>query len=121
MARNAEARIQAAIITYVRTVAPDVLIFHVPNGGLRSKSEAARMKWQGVVPGIPDLVLIGPGGRAYFLEVKTQEGRLSKAQSMMFWRLRGLHAHCHIVRSIDDVQAVLHAWGIASRQAEAAA
>ena len=41
--RNGEARIQAAIVEWVRAIAPDVLIFAVPNGGLRSKAEAARL------------------------------------------------------------------------------
>src|SRR5271169_2634083 len=58
--RNAEARIQAAIVEWVRTVAPQVIVFHVPNGGLRTKAEAARMKWVGVLPGVFDLALILP-------------------------------------------------------------
>jgi hypothetical protein len=51
--RNGEARIQASIVEWVRTVAPGVLIYAVPNGGYRSKVEAARLKWTGVVAGIP--------------------------------------------------------------------
>lgn len=57
---NAEARIQAAIVEWVRTVAPGVLIFAVPNGGLLSKAEAARMKWTGAVAVIPNLAVIAP-------------------------------------------------------------
>jgi hypothetical protein len=66
---NAEARIQAAIVEWVRIAAAGVLIFAVPNGGFRSKAEAARLKWTGVLAGIPDLVIIAPIGRAFFLEV----------------------------------------------------
>jgi hypothetical protein len=39
---NAEARVQAAVVEWIHTVAPDVLVFAIPNGGLRSKTEAAR-------------------------------------------------------------------------------
>ena len=61
--RNAEARIQAAIVAWVRTVAPEVVIFHPPNGGLRNKSEAARLKWIGTLAGVPDLVVLGRDGQ----------------------------------------------------------
>ena len=40
---NAEARVQAAIVEWIRTVAPDLIVFHPPNGGLRGKAEAARL------------------------------------------------------------------------------
>ena len=67
---NAEARRQAAIVEFVRWCAPQVTIFHAANGGLRSKSEAARLKWQGVLAGVLDLVLILPEGRVAFWEVQ---------------------------------------------------
>ena len=74
--RNGEARRQAAIVDYVRRVAPDVEIWHVPNGGLRSKAEAGRMKWVGVLAGVYDLTLALPGGRAAYWECKTPWGQL---------------------------------------------
>jgi hypothetical protein len=85
--RNGEARIQASIVEWVRTVAPGVLIFHIPNGGYRSKAEAARLKWTGVLAGVPDLAIIAPGGRAFFLEVKTATGRLSEVQREVIGRV----------------------------------
>jgi Rap1a immunity proteins len=93
---NAEPRIQAAIVKWV--VAPGVLMFAVPNGGLRSKAEAARMKWTGVVVGIPDLVVIAPIRRVFFLEVKTASGRLSEDRRAIFDLLVALGAPRAIVR-----------------------
>ena len=61
--RNAEARIQAAIVEWIRLVAPDLIAFHVPNGGFRTKAEAARMKWVGVLAGVPDVIVLGLDGR----------------------------------------------------------
>jgi hypothetical protein len=114
---NAEARIQAAIVEWVRTVAPGVLIFAVPNGGLRSKAEAARMKWTGTVAGIPDLCVIAQGGRAFFLEVKTSNGRLSDDQLAIVDALSKLGAPFMTVRSIDDVRRTFSGWGIETREA----
>ena len=60
------------------------LLFHIPNGGMRSKSEAARFKAEGVKPGVPDLFLPVARGpwHGLFIELKRQKGgRISEAQS----------------------------------------
>jgi hypothetical protein len=114
---NAEARIQAAIVEWVRLVAPGVLIFAVPNGGLRSKAEAARLKWTGVLAGVPDLVMIAPGGRAFFLETKTATGRLSDEQRDIMAVLGKLGAPFMTVTSIEDVRRAFDLWGIETREA----
>ena len=114
---NAEARVQASIVEHARLVAPDILVFAVPNGGLRSKAEAARMKWTGTLAGIPDLVVIAPVGRVFFIEVKTPAGRLSDDQRAIFDRLVALGTPRAIVRSIDDVRRVFAEWRISTREA----
>lgn len=117
--RNAEARIQAAIVEYVRTVAPGVLIYAIPNGGLRPKAEAARMKWTGTLAGMPDLGLVLPDGRACFIEVKTPKGRLSDVQleTFMLLKSRSGWPPCVILaRCIDDVRDALRAWKVETRE-----
>ena len=54
-----------------------------------SPIEAAILKGQGVTPGIPDLALIRDG-RAYALELKTDNGRLSPAQVEAIAKKSGL-------------------------------
>ena len=115
--RNAEAKIQASIVEWVRTVAPGVLIFAVPNGGLRSRVEAARLKWTGVVAGIPDLAVIAPSGKAHFLEVKTATGRLSEAQREIMGVIGRLGAPFMTVTGIDDVRRAFSGWGIPTKEA----
>ena len=48
------------------------LLWHTPNGGKRSKIEAARFKAMGVRAGVPDLLLAVPRGghHALFIELK---------------------------------------------------
>jgi hypothetical protein len=115
--RNGEAQIQAAIVKWVRTVAPDVLIFSIPNGGLRTKAEAARLKWTGTLAGVPDLAIVAPGGRAHFLEVKTTSGRLSEAQRDVIGALAKVGAPVMPVCSIDDVRRAFSGWAIETREA----
>ncbi len=117
--RNAEAKRQAAIVEYVRWVAPQVVIFAVPNGGLRAKAEAARLKWTGVLAGVLNLVLVLPDGRVAFWECKTPPGRISPAQFAFIDRLEALGHSWAVVRSIDDARRELAGLGIKTREVEA--
>ena len=113
---NAEAREQAAIVDYVRWVAPEVIVFHVANGGLRSKPEAARLKWMGVLAGVSDLILILPKGRSAFWEVKWK-GELTSEQKAFIGRLTELSHSWAVVRSIEDARRELAALGIKTKEA----
>ena len=77
------------------------LIIHIPNGGLRSKSEAARLKAMGVLPGVSDLFLpvmaMDDQGETYgglWVEMKgldergKKDGRVSKEQADWLERMR---------------------------------
>jgi predicted RecB family endonuclease len=114
--RNAEARIQAAIVELIRAVAPDLVCFHCPNGGLRGKAEAARLKWIGVLAGIPDLVVLGRDGQTWLVEVKTGDGALSTDQRAMRDRLTAMRVPYVVARSIDDVRRAFAIWGIETRE-----
>ena len=68
-------------------------IFHIPNGGWRSKSEAAKLKAMGVVAGVPDLFLplmCGGKGGLWIEMKKSTGGRISGQQSAFGERLQAL-------------------------------
>lgn len=67
-----EGQEQAVLMTELRIRMPEVadLIYHVPNGGHRLKSVAAKLKQQGVVAGIPDLVLTMARGGFFGLYIE---------------------------------------------------
>lgn len=58
------------------------LMHHIPNGGKRSKSEAARFKAMGVKPGVSDIFLpVARGGyHGLYIELKARDGRVSTKQ-----------------------------------------
>lgn len=59
-------------------------MYHTPNGGKRNRIEAAKLKRQGVKPGVPDIFLPAPryGYHGLYVELKRQtEGAVSKDQA----------------------------------------
>jgi hypothetical protein len=77
-----EQQIQRAVVDYLRLLENlgELFFYHCPNGGWRSKAEAGIFKSLGVRAGVPDLVLLFPGGRTAFIEIKAPGGRLSASQ-----------------------------------------
>ena len=60
------------------------LMFHIPNGGTRSKSEAGRFRAEGVKAGVPDIFLPAARGEYHglFIEMKRRKnGRVSIDQA----------------------------------------
>ena len=57
-------------------------IFAIPNGGLRDKVTASRLKAQGVRAGVPDIFLAVPahGVHGLFIELKREGGKAAKQQ-----------------------------------------
>ena len=52
----------------------------IDHGEERPIMAAERLKRKGVKPGLPDILLIGPDGRAYWIELKVKGGRVSDEQ-----------------------------------------
>ena len=60
------------------------LMYHIPNGGTRSKSEAGRFRAEGVKAGVPDICLpVARGGyHRMYVEMKRRKGgRVSPEQA----------------------------------------
>lgn len=67
------------------------LMYHIPNGGKRSGTEAARFKAEGVKSGVPDIFLPVPRGGKHglYIEMKRQKGgSVSDNQSEWIEKLR---------------------------------
>lgn len=81
----------AALMRQVRW--PELrLLYHVPNGGYRTKAEAGRFRAQGVKSGVPDIVLpVARGGyHGLYVELKrTEGGKVSKTQEEWLEALSG--------------------------------
>ena len=68
-------------------LAPNVLLYAIPNGGARSLATGARLKAEGAVAGIPDLFLACAkrGRHGLYIELKRAKGgRVSESQRNLF-------------------------------------
>lgn len=105
---------QITLFTWARMrsgIYPELrLMFHIPNGGLRSKSEAKRFKASGVKPGVPDVFLPVPRGGYYglFVEMKrTRGGRVSDEQRDYIEELTAQGYKCEVCRGWQKAAEVI--------------
>lgn len=88
-----EIQIQTKAYQHIHNTYPLIrgLFFHVPNGGGRNVIEGMQLKASGVVPGIPDLLLIW-ASQVYFIEVKKPYGVVSEVQAKIhnLWGRNGV-------------------------------
>lgn len=116
-----EQAMQRAVMQHVAIrPARGVFVFHCPNGGKRSKIEAAILKGLGVVAGVPDLIAV-KAGRLCALELKAPGGRLSKAQKVTIAALKAAGAAVAVADSLDGALDHLEAWGILRGKRQGAA
>ena len=58
-------------------------------------------------PGVPDRLIITPGGRIVFVELKTETGRLSKIQGWQIGEMRKRKAEVVMLKGIAEVKAFI--------------
>jgi hypothetical protein len=105
--------IQAHVVTWARLMAhthPELqLLFAIPNGGWRGPITGAKLKAEGVLPGVPDLCLpVARGGHfGLYIEMKTPQGRVSPVQRTILERLHTEGYQVAICYSYDGAIGLL--------------
>ena len=81
------------------------LMHHIPNGGKRSKAEAAIFKAMGVKSGVPDIFLPAPKGvyHGLYIELKSGTGKPSKNQEEFINSLRTAGYFVCVCDNLDSV------------------
>jgi hypothetical protein len=113
-----EIRLHCAALKWLRLVCPDCLIWHTPNGGKRSKETARLMRDLGTMPGVFDLTLVAPDGRHFYLEAKSEEGRLSESQKWFKQELIKRGIPYVVFSCFEHIEAFLRQYHIPNRLAE---
>lgn len=81
------------------------LLIAIPNGGQRHVKVAAKLKAEGVVAGVPDLLLAVPAGEYHglFIEMKNgSAGKVSEHQRRMMMILSQHGYKCEVCRTREE-------------------
>jgi DNA-directed RNA polymerase subunit RPC12/RpoP len=110
--RNEEAQIQSEFFKQVRIFFPKLpskLLFAVPNGGSRNIIEARNMKYQGVIPGVADVILLIPkhGYASLCIEFKTAKGKQSDEQKEFQRQVEACGSKYVVVRSVTQAIKII--------------
>lgn len=93
---------------------PELKLLHaIPNGGKRSKSEAARMKAAGVKAGVPDMFLpVARGGsHGLYIELKRiKGGRVSAEQLAWMEELTREGYTCAVCHGWEEARKVIQTY-----------
>lgn len=111
MARRPEQALQIQIVNALRVMAPECFVWHTPNGGKRTPTEAAIFKALGVVSGLPDLCVTWAVGRIGFIELKAGGGALTPNQETVHATLTRMGFPVATCNSVDQAFEVLTSWG----------
>ena len=102
--RHTESKIQQACVRWFRYQYPHLalLLFHPKNEGHGSRVAGAIAKAEGVVPGVPDLILAVPNATSSMLciEMKSSKGRQSPSQRRFQKAVESAGATYAVVRNI---------------------
>lgn len=119
--KQSETSLHLEVVRFLRVAWPsDLMFWHTPNGGLRNKAEAGKLKAMGVLAGVPDLLFVLPNAQLAGIELKTPGEELTPGQIEFRDRLTALKGGFATCRSVDEVEATLGRWlGAFGRQLRA--
>ncbi|MCM1379546.1 MAG: VRR-NUC domain-containing protein [Prevotella sp.] len=107
--RHIESDIQKNCVKWFRLQYPKLatLLFAVPNGGARNKTEAGIMKGEGVTAGVSDLIFLFPNSKyhALCIEMKTPKGTQQDSQKQWQQKVEAAGYKYIICRSFEEFQS----------------
>lgn len=99
--KDIEHQTQTGCVNWFRYVYNDALIFAVPNGGRRDRKTGSRLKAEGVLAGVADLIILSSVG-TFFIEMKTKTGQQATSQKGFQKRVEALGYHYYVCHSFED-------------------
>ncbi len=99
---------QREVVRWFRQTFPGVRIIAIPNGGARNKVTAARLKAEGVAPGVPDLFV--PAWRLWIEMKRAKGGVVSVQQRDWLQYLVEVGYSAMVCRGADEAKARIEAF-----------
>ncbi|MDY6444965.1 MAG: VRR-NUC domain-containing protein [Bacteroidales bacterium] len=111
--RHPESELQRICVQYFRLHYPKhaLMLFAVPNGGGRSRIEAAIMKAEGITAGVSDLILLeargGWGALCIEMKWRSKDSRQSKSQKEWQAATEAAGNRYEVCRSFEEFKSVV--------------
>lgn len=115
--KASEHQIQCAVARYLDLALSglnDCTWWAVPNGGFRDIRTAAKLKAEGVKPGVSDIMVLW-GGRLICIELKNAKGRQAPEQKEWADTITCAGGVYYLARSVEEVEGFLDAAGLPLR------
>ena len=93
-----ESEIQKQVIAYLKVCG--FMVYRMNSGYVKKNVKLSP-------PGTPDILVISPYGKIYWLEIKTATGQLRDSQKEMHEKLRSYGQEILVIRSVKDVQEII--------------
>jgi hypothetical protein len=102
--KNNEHTLQVQCVKWYKLQYPRQVIFAIPNGGKRFYSTAMSLKAEGVLAGIPDLMIPTANAEYHglFIEMKYGRNTTSKEQKQLIEYLRINGYKCEVIKTFED-------------------
>jgi len=109
--KNLEHKLQCECIKWFRYQYPQYsnLLFAIPNGGKRNLQVAIKLKREGVLSGVPDLMFAKPT-KTYsglFIEMKFGKNKPTENQIYQMELFRQNGYMCEVCYSFDDFEKII--------------
>lgn len=102
-----ESVLQTSCVKWFRYQYPHLIIYAVPNGGSRNIREAQRLKTEGVLAGVADLVIMFPQGKSLYIEMKIKGNKQTDNQKE-FQKIAETLGHTYTVcYSFDEFKEII--------------
>lgn len=96
-----------------RWAKPSWRFTHIASGEARTHATAVKLYRMGVMPGWPDLILIGPvPPKVFFMEFKRVGGKLTVEQAAFKAVCKDLDIPHEVVSELRQALAILEGWGV---------
>ena len=109
-----ESQLQIGCVRWFKYQYPNwgTLLIHVPNGRRRSIGDGIKLKMEGVVAGVADLILFVPRGECHglMIEMKSPTGKQSKSQKEWAANVVEMGYRYEIAKSIDDFVIIIQSY-----------
>jgi hypothetical protein len=105
-----EHQTQVAVITWFRMQYPKLIMFAIPNGGVRNIVTAVKLKSEGVLAGVADLFLMKANTKYHglFIEMKAPKGKVSDQQKYFIEQAKAQGYAACVCFGFDEAQAAIN-------------